>query len=282
MPLEFFEKRDIVFACFHFTMDGTVYPDDLGKTLPFSEFYSRIRGGALPTTSQPNAEDYVALWEPFLKEGKDVLHGTLSSGISGAWNSALAARSELAPKYPDRKLYVVDTLCASSGFGLIMDSAADLRDQGKTIDEVRDWMESNKNRVHHWFSSHDLTHFRRGGRISAASAIFGTMLNICPVMNVDFEGKLVPREKVRTKKKALQALVEKMAQNAVDGENYSGKCFISNSACYDEARYVADLIEQRFPKLNGKVLINTIGGVIGSHTGCGTVALFFWGSPRVD
>jgi DegV family protein with EDD domain len=143
-------------------------------------------------------------------------------------------------------------------------------------------VEANKLNLHHWFFSSDLTFFIKGGRISKTAGFFGGMLNICPLMNVDFQGRLIPRFKIRSKKRVIQAIVDKMAEFAQDGTDYSGKCYISQAACYEDARAVADLVEARFPKLNGKVLINSIGTTIGSHTGPGTVALFFWGSQRTD
>jgi DegV family protein with EDD domain len=282
MPLQYFQKRNIPFLCFHFIMDGKEYLDDLGQSMSFEEFYKRIAAGALPTTSQVNVAQFVDFFEPYLADGKDILHISFSSGLSGTYNSALMAREGLLQKYPDRKMLIVDSLGASSGYGLLVDLAADLRDGGKTLEDVQAWAEGNKLNVHHWFFSTDLTHYKRGGRISAASATMGTLLNICPLMNMNHEGKLIPREKIRGKKHVISEIVQKMEEHAQNGTNYSGKCFISNSACYEDARMVADLVEQKFPQLNGKVMINSIGTVIGSHTGPGTVALFFLGDQRTD
>ena len=188
----------------------------------------------------------------------------------------------LSEEYPDRKIYIVDSLGASSGYGLIMETLADMRDEGKSLDEVYEWIEANKLRLHHWFFSTDLTFYVKGGRVSKASGFFGTMLNICPLLNMDNLGRLIPREKIRTKKKVIKTIVDRMEECAADGLDYSGKCFISQSACAEDAEAVAALVEERFPKLNGKVVINYIGTTIGSHTGPGTVALFFWGKERVD
>lgn len=282
MPLSFFKERNIPFTCYHYTIDGKSFPDDLGQTVSIADFYQQISLGAMPTTTQVNVAQYIDFFEPFLADGKDLLHIELSSGISGSYLSALSAQKELASKYPDRKLYVLDSLGASSGFGLLVDAAADLCDKGASIDEVRDWVERSKLTVHHWFFTTDLAHFKRGGRISAASATFGSLFNICPIMNVSFEGKLIPRQKARGKKNAISETVKKMKEHAISGTDYSGKCFISNSACYDDARMLADHIEATFPHLNGKVMINNIGTVIGAHTGPGTVALFFFGDKRTD
>lgn len=279
---EHFKKRNLSYICFHYELDGKQYPDDLGKSIPFDTFYKAMQQGAQTKTSQINAEEFIEYFEKILKDGKDILHLCLSSGISGVMNSALLAKQELEEKYPNQKILIVDSLAASSGYGLLMDKLADLRDEGMTIEELYEWVNANKRKLHHWFFSTDLTFFIRGGRVSKTAGAIGGLLNICPLLNVDYEGKLVPRFKIRTKKKVIRAIVDKMEEFAEDGLDYSGKCYISQSACYEDARQVADLVEQRFPKLNGKVEINHIGTTIGSHTGPGTVALFFWGKERVD
>ena len=279
---EHFDKRDIRYACFHFELDGKEYLDDLGVSLPLETMYRKMAEGAPTKTSQVSIGEYEEHFESILKTGKDVLHLCLSSGISGTYNSACAARDELMEKYPDRKLYIVDSLAASSGFGLLMEILADMRDSGIGIDELHDWVEENKLRLQHWFFSTDLSFYIRGGRISKTSGFIGSVLNICPLLNVDYEGRLIPREKIRTKKKVITRIVEQMETYAQNGLDYSGKCYISQSACIEDAKAVAALIEERFPKLNGKVEIFSIGATIGSHTGPGTVALFFWGDKRVD
>lgn len=280
MPLEFFDGRKIPFACFHFNIDGKEYLDDLGKSITFEEFYKQIKEGAAPITSQPNAEEYIDIFEPYLKDGKNILHISLSSGLSGGYNSACVARDILMEKYKDGKLYIVDSLGASSGYGLLVTTACDMRDEGKSIDEAVEWLESNKLSLHHWFFSTDLTSYYRGGRISKTSATIGTILQICPLLNMNFEGKLIPREKYMGEKRVIKEIVKKMEQHAKDGIDYSGRCYISHSSCYQYGRQVADLVEEKFPKLDGKVMINSVGTVIGSHTGPGTVALFFFGSMR--
>ena len=279
---EHFDAIGVKYICFHFELDGVQYEDNLGKSIPFDEFYSRMANGADTKTSQVNAEEFEAYFRSFLEKGQDILHLSLSSGISGVINSANIAKETLQEEFPDRKIYIVDSLAASSGYGLLMDKLSELRAQGKTIDEVRDFAEKNKLKVNHWFFTSDLTFFIKGGRVTKTAGFIGSVLNICPLLNVDYEGKLIPRAKIRTKKKVIQAIVDRMEECAEDGLDYSGKCYISQSACYEDARAVADLVEQRFPKLNGKVEINHIGTTIGSHTGPGTVALFFWGKKRVD
>lgn len=280
MPAAYFEERKIPYVCFHYRMDGVEYPDDLGKTMPFAEFYDRISKGAEPTTAQVNAQQYMDFFEPILKEGKDILHFTLSGGISGSVNSANIVKTQLEEKYPDRKVIVIDSLAASSGFGMLVDAALDKQEEGLSLEENAAWAEENKNRLHHWFFSTDLTSFIRGGRISKVSGFVGQALNICPLMNVNSEGKLIPRNKYRGKKQVIREMVKRMEEHAQGGLSYNGKCFMSCSACEEDARKVADIIEEKFPNLNGKVVINSIGTVIGSHTGPGTVALFFWGDER--
>jgi DegV family protein with EDD domain len=280
MPREFFEKNNIPFACFHYTMDGQEYPDDLGKTMSFPEFYRRVAEGAQPTTSQVDEQSYIDIWRPALEGGSDVLHLTLSSGISGTINSALVAKEIIEAEYPGRRVAVIDSLGASSGYGLLVASALELRDKGVSLQEAEKWVEENRLRLHHWFFSTDLTSYYRGGRISRSSAWFGTLLKICPLLNMNAKGELIPREKIRTKRKVIEAIVEKMVNHAQDGADYSGKCFISNSDCIEDALAVAQWVEARFPKLDGRVLINSVGTVIGSHTGPGTVALFFYGDER--
>ena len=282
MEKNYFERRNIPYVCFHVNLDGKDYMDDLGKSISFEEFYKKIQEGALAGTSQVNVEEYIEFFEPFLKNGQDILHISLSSGISGTFNSANIAREELLEIYPDRQILLVDSLGASSGYGLLVDMAADLRDRGDSIRDVYEWTVSNRLKIHHWFFSTDLTSYIRGGRISKTSGFIGTMLGICPLLNMDSEGHLIPRAKIRTKKRAIKEIVKKMEEHAKDGTDYSGKCFISNSACFEDARQVADLIEAAFPKLNGPVVINSVGTVIGAHTGAGTVALFFEGDERTD
>ena len=278
---EYFEKRNIGVTFFHFELGGTEYPDDMGKTIAPKELFRRMLEGEETRTSQVTVGQYTEFFEPYLKNGRDVLHIAFSSGLSGSYNSARLAAEELSAKYPDRKLYVIDSLAASTGHGLVIDKAADLRDEGKSIEEVRDWLEANKKRAHHWFFSTDLTFYIRGGRVSKTAGAIGTILGICPLLNVNDEGKLIPREKIRGKKKVIRRIVEMMEEHAENGTDYDGKVFISNSDCYEDARAVADLIEEKFPKLRQKVEIYDIGATIGSHTGPGTVALFFWGDERV-
>ena len=279
---EHFESRDIHYICFHYFLDDKEYPDDLGQSVPFDQFYEAMSKGADTRTAQVSIGEYVDYFTPFLEQGKDIVHVSLSSGLSGTVNAARNAALIVKERFPERNVYVVDSLGASSGYGLLMDRAADKRDEGLSAAELANWVEENRLKVHHWFFSTDLSFYVKGGRVSKTAAFFGGMLDICPLLNMDNLGRLIPRYKIRTKKKVIKAIVDKMEECARDGLNYDGKCYICNSACLADARQVADLVEVRFPKLNGKVEIYNIGTTIGSHTGPGTVALFFWGSERVN
>lgn len=275
-----FASRDIHYVCFHYFLDNVEYPDDLGQSVPFPEFYAAMANGAETRTAQVNAEEYEHFWTPMLEQGLDILHVCLSSGLSGTINSANAAADTLRERFPERKIYVVDSLGASSGYGLFMDTLADLRDQGMDVDSLHAWALAHRLELHHWFFSTDLAYYVKGGRISKTAGFIGGLLNICPLLNMNSEGKLIPREKIPSKKRVIKEIVRRMEQCARDGLDYDGKCFISMSDCMEDAQKVAQLVEEKFPKLNGKVQIFDVGTTIGSHTGPGTVALFFWGSPR--
>lgn len=280
LTAEYFQVRDIRYVCFHYELDGKQYMDDFGQSMAMDDFYKAMEDGAMTRTSQVSVGEYMEYFEPFLKEGKDVLHVTLSSGISGTFNSACEAARELTEDYPERKIRVIDSLGASSGYGLLMDGLVDLRDQGASLDEAADWAEKMRLRVQHWFFSTDLKYYIRGGRISRTAGFFGGLLGICPLLDVDGEGKLVPRFKIRGRRKVIKAMVDQMKNLADHGTAYEGKCFISHSADMEDAKAVAELVEKTFPGLDGKVRIFDIGTTIGSHTGPGTVALFFWGAER--
>jgi DegV family protein with EDD domain len=275
-------ELDINYICFHFYLDGKEYADDLGQSIPFDKFYQAMTDGADTKTAQVSSGEYAAHFRKFLEQGKDILHLSLSSGISGTVESAHIAASALAPEYPDRKIYIVDSLAASSGYGLLMATLAEKRSAGMGIDELHEWAENQKLCLRHWFFSSDLTFFIKGGRVKPAAGFVGNLLGICPLLDVDQKGCLIPREKIRSKKKVIKRIVEQMEMTAENGLDYNGRVFISESACPEDAREVADLIERRFKKMTGKVEIFSIGTTIGSHTGPGTVALFFWGTERVQ
>ncbi len=279
---DYMKERNIPYVSFHAQVGDDIYADDMGQSISQKELFQRMIDGEDAKTSQVTVQEYLDFFKGFLDEGKDILHIALSSGISGTYNSACVAAEELKDEYPDRKLYVVDSLAASAGYGLIIDTLADMRDDGATMDELYGWIEDNKKKMHHWYFTTDLTFLIKGGRVSKTSGFVGSLLGICPLLNVDYEGKLAAREKIRGKKKVIKRTLEVMLEHVQDGKDYSGKCFISQAGCYDDAKALADLIEEALPKLNGGVQITEIGATIGCHTGPGTVALFFWGDERVN
>ena len=277
---EHFERRNINYICFHFYLDEKEYSDDLGQSMPFEKFYEAMDKGAMTRTSQINASEFVEYFEKFLIDGKDIIHISLSSGISGVYNSAVTAKQLLEDKYPERKIIIVDSRGASSGYGLLMDTAADLRDSGMDIEQLAAEIEAIKMKIHHWFFSTDLKYYVRGGRVSKVSGFVGTLLKICPLLNMDKAGKLIPKEKIRLKANAIERIVQKMIENADNGTDYDGKCYICHSNCIADAESVKNKIEDAFNNLKDRVEINNIGTTIGSHTGAGTVALFFYGKER--
>ena len=282
LTAERMQDLDIRYICTPYVINGESLIDDLGKTTSYNDFYQSMKDGAMTSTFQLNQNDFADYFRELLKEDKDIIHVSLSSGLSGVSNSARLAIDALTDEFPNRKIYLVDSLAASSGLGLMMQTACELREQGMGAEELYNWLEANKLRLHHWFFTTDLTYFVRGGRVSKASGFIGGVLGICPLLNVSNTGHLIPRSKVRGKKKVITEIVDRMKSFAENGTDYSGKCFISNSMCHEDAQAVAELIEEAFPKLDDKVQIFNIGTSIGSHTGPGTVALFFWGEERKD
>ena len=278
---EHLEKRNIPFLGFHCIINGKEYVDDMGAGMTSKEFYGFIRNGADTATSQVSVGGYVDYFRAFLEEGKDILHVTLSSGISNTIQSANAAAELLRPEFPERKLYIVDSLCASSGSGLFIDMLADKRDEGLDIEELYDWALERRHDVIHWFCSTDLTYYVKGGRVSKVGGVLGGIFEICPLLDVNPMGKLVVIAKVRTKKKVLTSLVDKMQQHAFDGLEYSDRCYISHSDCIEDAESVREQVLERFKNVK-EVPIFNIGTTIGCHTGTGTVALYFLGDKRED
>ncbi|MCL2562644.1 MAG: DegV family protein [Oscillospiraceae bacterium] len=264
LPEEILKPLDVIVLPLGFNIG-----DESFKEMDVVEFYKRIQDGAMPTTNAANIGEYIELYEPALQAGKDVLNLVFSSGLSMTYNAAVMAAQEMSEKYPDRKIYVVDTAAASLGEGLIVRGAAEMRAAGKSIDEVRDWAEDTKLKVAHYFTINDLGHLKRGGRISAAQAVLGGMLGVKPILRVNDTGHLVPMDKVRGRQAALLKLVDLAKENAVDIANQT--VYISHSACEDEAVWLGEQIKE---KLGVKdVVISYVGPVIGSHTGVGVIAL---------
>ena len=254
-------------------LDGASFEDG---QMSAKEFYDTLRAGKMPKTSAVNPERWAREMEPILAAGEDVLAAAFSSGLSTTYQSAVIAAGELRERYPERKILVVDTLAASRGEGLLVYYAAKQRQAGKGIEEVAQWLEEHKQNLAHWFTVDDLMHLKRGGRVSAATAVMGTMLQIKPVLHVDDAGKLISMSKARGRKAALTALADCVERSQLPGEN--DIMFICHSDCICDAEFVAELVKQRFGVK--EVYIHDIGSVIGSHTGPGTVGLFFLAQHR--
>ncbi len=276
------DARNIAYVYFTYELDGVIAKDDFWESISPTELYSQMLAGADVKTSQVAVGEFSKHFEKYLEQGLDVIHVTLSSGISNTYNSACLARDSLAERYPDRNIFIIDSLCASSGYGLLVDTLADLRDEGMGIEDLARWAEDHRLELQHWFFSTDLTFFIRGGRISKTSGFAANLLKICPLMWVAPDGSLGVRYKIRTKNKAMARDLEIMEQFAEGGLSYNGKVFISHSDCLEDAQELAQRIEQRFPATRGKIEIFPVGAVIGCHTGPGTVALFYWGSARTE
>ena len=280
LPYDYMERRQIPVLSYTYMVDGVEYVDDMGRD-PASRprFYQMLAQGKLPQTSQINTARYTAFFEELLRQG-DVLHLAFTSGQSASVNNAYAAAEVLRERYPDRRLVVIDTLCSSSGYGLLVDAVADLRDSGITLEDAETWTLENRNKVHHQFFSSNMTQFHRTGRVSGAAAAVATILGICPLMRLDAAGAIKAYDKVRGKKRAVAATADAVAAHAQGGADYDGRMWICHSECPEEARMMIDALEARFPKQRGRIRLCDIGPVIGSHSGTGTVAVFFFGDER--
>ena len=236
LPYSYCEQRDIPVLFYSYQVDGVSYEDDMGRdpeTLP--QFYGFLDAGKLPSTAQLNEFQYETFFDALLQQG-DVLHIAFGSGMTASVQNAMLAAETLREKYPERKLTVIDSLCSSSGYGLLVDGAADLRDEGRSMDEIADWVLEKRQKVHHQFYSTELKFYRRSGRMSGAAAAIGTVLGICPIMRLDDKGRIIAYDKVRGKKNAVARTVETMKRHAENGENYTGKAFICHSNCLADVR----------------------------------------------
>ena len=276
LPEDYIKKHDLGIMSLTYTLEGTTYSKD--NPLDVRLFYEKMRNGSLPTTSQVNPENAKNIFLPYLKDGYDILHIAFSSGLSGSYNSTRIAAEELSEEFPDRKITIIDSLAASLGEGLLVHKAVMLKEQGADLDTVADWVEQNKLHIVHNFTVDDLFHLHRGGRVSKATAILGTMINVKPILHVDDEGHLIALSKVRGRKKSLQALVDSMEKQMGTYKNQNDIVFISHGDSLADAQYVADLVKQRFGI--DSFLINYVGPTIGAHSGPGTIALFYMGDYR--
>lgn len=276
LPMTYVEKQnDLTILPMSYQIDGKVYVPS-GKDQETVMFYSLLREDKVATTSQINAATWKETFEPLLQQGKEVLAIVFSGGLSGTAEAAFAAKAELDKTYPPEKLIVIDSLCASLGQGLYVHYALEMRKQGKSMEDTAKWLEDNKLNFAHWFTVDDLQFLRRGGRVSAASAYLGGILKIKPVLHVDDAGKLIPMDKVQGRKRSLKELLSMMKETAIDPANQT--VFISHGDCLEEATWLADKIKEELGVTD--IMLGYIGPIIGSHSGPGTVALFFLGKHR--
>ena len=276
LPYSYYKQHDIEYMYLTYQMEGETY----GKQdeMEFKDFYERMRKGSMPTTSQVNSEEAKKVLRPLLIQGKDILHLAFSSGLSGSYNSVRMAAEELREEFPERKIVVIDSLCASLGEGLFVDKAVEMKEEGKSLEENAAWLEEHKLNFCHVFTVDNLFHLHRGGRVSKVAAVVGTMISLKPLLYVDNEGHLIPLKNVRGRRKSLSGLVTMMEERIGDWKDKNTKIFISHGDCQEDAEYVARLVREKFGYET--FLINTIGATIGAHAGPGTVALFFLGEYR--
>ena len=277
LPAELADQMQLTVLPLTVDMDGKLYRNYLdGREIGFHEFFEQVVTAKSAKTSAVTSEQFMEVLEPLCQAGVDVLYLAFSSGLSGTYNSGAIAMRELSEKYPERKLYAVDSLCASLGEGLFVDLCHEKKQAGMSIDELRDYAESLKLHICHWFTVNDLMFLKRGGRVSAATAIVGSVLSIKPVMHMDNEGHLIKVDVARGRKASLRALVAKMEKLATDPEKQ--RVYICHGDCLQDAEYVASLVREKFGITD--IRINYVGPVIGAHTGPGVVSLFFVGSER--
>lgn len=277
LPAEYIKEHHIGMLSLTYTLEGNTY--NWEHPLPVKDFYDCMRSGSLPTTSQANPEEAKSLFERIIKEqDADILHIAFSSGLSGSYNSSRIAAEELSEEYPDHRIIVIDSLCASLGEGLLVHKAVTMKEQGKSLDEVATWLEENKLHLVHNFTVDDLFHLYRGGRVSKTAAFVGTIINLKPILHVDNEGHLIPLSKVRGRKKSMIALVDAMEKQVGSWKDKNDIVFISHGDCEEEAQYLADLIKERLGY--DSFLIHYVGPTIGAHTGPGVIALFYMGDFR--
>ncbi len=276
LPISFVKENNIQVMSIQVNINGKDIPDDLGESISYKDFYELIRNGNLPTTSQVNVDTFERNFRKYVSEGYSIIYIGFSSALSGCVNSARLAKELIDEEIKDADITVIDTKSASMGLGLIVYYAANMIKEGKDKSDIINWIENNKLKVNHWFTVDDLNHLKRGGRVSSTAAIVGTMLSIKPILHVDDEGRLIPISKVKGRKKSIKALYDKLKEKIVDSENQT--VFISHGDCIEDAESLKELILSEI-KVK-EIIINNIGPAVGSHSGPGTLALFFIGNSR--
>ena len=278
LPGEYIHARNCTTLSYSYFVDGEEHVDDMDTSKEHLDAFYQVLKTKRPTTSLICQAAYTEYFEQLLEKG-DVLHIAFGSGMSQSVANAFLAQKALAGKYPDRKFYVVDSTCSSAGYGLIVDDALDMRDQGKSIEEIYAWLNMNARRVHHQFFSTDLSYFKRSGRVSGPAALFGTLFGICPIMHLNYDGKIIAYAKTLGKKKAIKYTLAEVCAHIENGADYDKKIFISHSDCPETAETVKEMLAEAFPKAKEIRIVN-IGPIIACHCGPGTTAVYFWGDER--
>ncbi len=283
MPYSYVASRGIPVLFYSYMVDGVEYADDMlrdPEALP--RFYGFIEDGKVPSTSQINVFKYTEYFEKLIAEGhKTILHIAMGSGMSPSVNNAKEAAAALNERYPDVNVIAIDSYCSSSGYGMFVDSVADVRDNGGTLEDALNWIKAHERTTQHLFFNDNFKYFKRSGRVSGAAAALGTILSLCPMMHLDYNGRMYAYDKVRGKKNAVRKTVEQMLLHAENGKDYNGKCFISHANAHEVANDIKTAVEEAFPQLAGKIRIYDIGTIIASHAGPGTAALYFFGDERI-
>lgn len=278
---EFVRELDVSILNANYELNGQTYIDDFGQSLDMKEFYDNMRDGASPTTSRINTNEYIDYFRPILEEGKDIIHLCLSSGMSSQFDSLQMAFEQLKEEFPDRKMYAVDSVMASAGFGMLTSKLAQLKKEGMDIDSLYNWAEDNKRHIISYTSNENLEYVARGGRISKTAASIGGMLHISPLIEVDNTGHMIVTSKIRTRKKLLKTIVDKMEVNAIDGLEYNDQIYISHGDNIEMVEEIIELIKERFKNLDHEIKVSNIGPTIGSHIGPGAISVFYWGKERM-
>ncbi len=277
----YFEKRQIPVLFYHYTMDGQDFEDNMGRnSKSLKDFYEKISDNILPTTSQINEFDYLEFFKGLLQYEKPVMHIAFGSGMTPSVNNAVSAAEKVNKEIGEERITVIDSTCSCGGYGLLVCMAYEMLAGGKTFSETKERIIYLSRRVQHQFFSTDMKYFKRSGRVSGATATVASILGICPIMHLDYDGRIIAYDKVRGKKKALKRTLDEMISHAENGTDYNGLCFINHSNCYPDALILKKDVEQTFPNLKGKVVIRDIGNIVASHCGPGTVALFYIGDER--
>ena len=280
LPFSYIDRRKISVIFYTYTINGELYTDNMQQDPnDLKDFYEKLDGGVIVKTSQINEFKYYDYFDELLQKD-NVLHICLGSGMSPSYFNALMARELLEKKYPDRKLVILDSLCSSCGYGLLVDICADMKDKGKTMREIISWVMNNRNKVHHQFFSTNIKFFRRSGRISGPTAFISTALGICPIMRLNALGRIISYSKCRGVRRTVKATLDIICRNCQNGLDYNNKMIIYHSDSYKTALDLKRMIEEKFINLRGKIIISEIGNIIGSHCGPGTVAVSFLGSER--